>query len=126
MPTIERSEQLSDEGYYIFKGTVTNSKGDYVNNPIVICRLGELHLARGINGLLILFDITNESFVTRNIAAEGIHASLVAQAPFLPWGYSESVKVLPTKETTLGKIIPTKEVSGQNNLNVIEDELTDI
>ena len=38
------------------------------------------------------------------------------------------IKVIPnlTKNDIRGKIIPTEEVIGENNLNVIEDELTDI
>ena len=46
----------------------------------------------------------------------------IRQAPFLTWGNAVIITELPTKETTVGKIVPTEEVSGVNNMNYIEDE----
>lgn len=50
----------------------------------------------------------------------------IRQAPFLTWGNAVIITELPTKETTVGKIVPTEKVNGLNNLNVIEDEPSDI
>lgn len=46
----------------------------------------------------------------------------IQQAPFLTWDNAVIITELPTKETAVGKIVPTEEVSGINNMNYIEDE----
>lgn len=89
-----------------------------------------MHAAAINQGLTFYsFDEETETFNTVTFtSATGLMASLAAQVPYLLWGASQNVSNLPTpsKETTLGIVIPTEEVSGINNLNVIEDELTDI
>ena len=87
-----------------------------------------MHAASSEHGLVFYsFDEVSETFTdVRVTQATGITASLASQAPFLNWESVVQITTPPTKETTLGKIIPTEEVSGQNNLNSYEDELTDI
>ena len=86
-----------------------------------------MHMARYKDSShVVTFNSETEDF---DIIATNEYISLnnfTQQAPFLTWDLAVKITELPTKETTVGKIIPTKEVSGLNNLNVIEDEPTDI
>jgi hypothetical protein len=99
-----------------------------VTFPCVIASDGVMHVARIGAEKYVYFDETSENFTTVDLKnATGITASLSVQAPFLGWGSVKNVVTLPTKETTLGVIIPTTEINGLlKNLNYIEDELTDI
>lgn len=127
MPKIQSGEQLSNLGLYIFKGTVTNSYGATATNIVVQALDGRLHVAQyEIKNKVVSFDSKTEDFKVVDFNTTGTVRNLQKQAPFLPWEASVFIEQMPTKETTLGVIIPTAEVSGQNNLNYIEDELTDI
>lgn len=127
MPTIQSEEQLSNLGLYIFKGSVTNQYGGTATNIVVQALDGVLHIARyEIEDRVVSFDSKTGDFNVVVFRTAGTTANLRAQAPFLRWSTSVVITQMPTKETTLGKIVPTGEVSGINNLNVIEDELTDI
>ena len=87
-----------------------------------------MHMARYEDSShVVTFNSETEDF---DIIAKGESRvyleDFIRQAPFLTWGNAVIITELPTKETTLGKIIPTEEVSGLNFLNSYEDELTDI
>ena len=87
-----------------------------------------MHVVRPKNETnnVIKYNAETETFDEVPFLNYGVQQNLQAQAPFLSWGNTQTITVMPTKETTLGKIIPTEEVSGLNFLNSYEDELTDI
>lgn len=128
MPSIQSTEQLTEGALYIFKGTATTAAGFSITNLVTKAIKGVMHAAASEHGLVFYsFDEVSETFnAVRVTAATGITASLASQAPFLKWEGVIQIPTPPTKETTLGKIIPTEEVSGLNFLNSYEDELTDI
>ena len=87
-----------------------------------------MHMARYKDSShVVTFNSETEDFDIIATSNDWINLDeFIQQAPFLTWGTAVIITELPTKETTVGKIVPTKEVSGINNMNYIEDELTDI
>lgn len=128
LPSIQSDEQLTDGGYYIFNGTATNSNGQSVDDIVVKALAGAMHVIRpkSETGNVFKYNAETETFDKVTFSSDGLRSSLQAQAPFLSWGNAVTISEMPTKETTLGKIIPTEEVSGLNFLNSYEDEPTDI
>ena len=128
LPSIQSTEQLTNNGLYIFNGTTTNLNGRSIDNIIVKAVEGVMHVVRpkSATGDVFKYNAETETFDEVTFASEGVRENLKAQAPFLSWGNALTIYQIPTKETTLGKIIPTEEVSGLNFLNSYEDELTDI
>lgn len=125
MPAVKSNDELVNGGLYIFTGTSTSSSGLSCTNLICKALDGKIHIARYQNSSqVVTFNSETEDFDIVTAGVVGSIASFTKQAPFLTWGSSVIIKELPTKETTVGKIIPTEEVSGLNFLNSYEDEPT--
>ena len=127
MPAVKSNDELVDGALYIFTGTSTGSTGISCTNLICKALNGAMHIARYPNAAkVVTFNSETEDFEIRTGSCVGGLSLFQKQAPFLTWGPSVIITELPTKETTVGKIVPTEEVSGLNFLNSYEDELTDI
>ena len=126
MPAIQNDEELQEGAFYIFNGVVTNYAGIPVENLVVKAENAQLHMIEAGKSYCIAYDSTTKQIKLTKVNIAGIRSKLAAQAPFVTWGGSLSIDVLPSTEQVVGKIIPTEEVSDLNFLNSYEDELTDI
>lgn len=127
LPSVNRDNPQS--GYYIYTGYVAG--GFNRNNCVVLISEGKLTLVEQERGLVWYYNVENDVIDIATFDADKSTipptVAIISKAG-LQGLDAKVIKVIPniTKNDIGGKITPTEEVSGQNNLNSYEDELTDI